>query len=263
MFNKNRDKEIVVPVKLELNNPFCFSCDKDLACFTKCCKDSSVTLTPYDIIRMKNRLNMSSQEFLSFYTAPAVIEGTELPIPMLKPLKENTNECPFIAEDGCVIFDHRPLNCRYYPLGFGIYHNKDQADNEKFFALIKEPICAGHGLGGEITVKEWLESQGIPEYETINSPWVEIILKRKSLGPFVTIPEKTLQMFFLACYNVDGFRDFVFDTKFISVFELSDERIQKVKEDDLECLKLAIDWLKTVLLGERVLKTRENKAEIF
>lgn len=263
MFNKNKDKEIIVPIRLELNSPICFSCDKELACFTKCCRDSSVSLTPYDVIKMKKRLNMTSQEFLSFYTLPGKIEGTELPIPVLKPLNEGTNECPFVSDTGCLIFDSRPLNCRYYPLGFGIFHNQDISDNERFFALIKEPICLGHNLGEEITVRDWLESQGINEYEEINLPWVEIILKRKSLGPFVDIPDKTLQMFFLASYNVDGFRDFVLETKFLGIFEISHDRIEKIKNDDVECFFLGMDWLKTVLFGEKILKVREKKVVVI
>lgn len=263
MFKKDKDKEIIVPVKLDLNSPITFSCERDLACFTKCCRDVQVCLTPVDVINLKKRLNLSSQEFLAIYTLPGEIPGIELPIPVLKPLKEGSRECPFIGDDGCMIFDARPLNCRYYPLAFGIFHNFDESKNESFFALVKEPICLGHGLGQEVTVKDYLASQQVFEIEKDNQPWIEIILRRKSLGPLVNIPDKTLQMFFLASYNVDSFRNFVFESKFLSIFDIEEERLRLVREDDIECLKLGMDWLKTVLFGDKILRMHERKTTII
>jgi hypothetical protein len=33
---------------------FRFACHKDLPCFTKCCNDLKLVLTPYDILRLQN-----------------------------------------------------------------------------------------------------------------------------------------------------------------------------------------------------------------
>ena len=37
----------------------------DIACFTRCCRNIDILLTPYDVIRMKNRLGITSTEFLA------------------------------------------------------------------------------------------------------------------------------------------------------------------------------------------------------
>lgn len=257
-----KDKpEPIVPVRLDLESSFSFDCDPEMACSSKCCRGVQIMLTPYDVIRMKQRIGISSDEFLSIYTTLGHIEQTDLPIPMLKMLDDDENPCPFLKENRCSIYEDRPVSCRYYPIGAGIFRNKDAASDEHFFALIKEGHCMGHELGTEKTVREWRAKEGIEPYDEGNDGWVELILKRKSLGPFVNIPEKTLQMFFAGCFNVDSFRRFVFDSKFLDVYEVNDDRKEAIAKDDVAMLDFAIDWLKTTLLGDPALKIREHVAD--
>ena len=49
----------IEPVRLNQDSKFKFLCHKDVKCFTKCCKGINIVLTPYDIIRLKNRLQLS------------------------------------------------------------------------------------------------------------------------------------------------------------------------------------------------------------
>jgi len=58
----------IKPVRLSADSKFKFECHKGVKCFTKCCRDINIALTPYDIIRLKNRLQLSSDEFLAMYT---------------------------------------------------------------------------------------------------------------------------------------------------------------------------------------------------
>ncbi len=257
---KNK-KNIIVPVELGLDSTFTFACTREMPCFTRCCKNAHVTLTPFDIIRMKHRLGMSSDEFLYKYTTLGHIDKTELPVPIIKMQENGENTCPFLGDSGCSIYEDRPLTCRYYPIATGIFHDKDLAANKRFFALIKEDYCLGHKLGKEITIKEWRNSQGIIPYDKANIGWSELILKRKSLWPSIKIPEKSLQIFFMGCYNIDRFRRFVFDSPFLNVYIVSEERVKKISEDDLAMLDFAMDWLKTTLLGENRLKMREQVDE--
>ncbi len=70
----------IEPVKLELNSNITFKCHKEVSCFTQCCRGIKITLTPYDIVRMKNRLALSSTEFLAIYTEPHLLEKTDMPV---------------------------------------------------------------------------------------------------------------------------------------------------------------------------------------
>ena len=70
----------VEPVRLGPESTFKFKCHPGVACFTECCRDINIILTPYDIIRLKNRLDLSSEEFLALYTEPQLLEKTGLPV---------------------------------------------------------------------------------------------------------------------------------------------------------------------------------------
>ena len=80
----NQPEAGIEPVRLGLDNRFKFKCHKDVSCFTKCCRGINLVLTPYDIIQLKKRLQLSSEEFLAIYTEPQLLEKTDLPMVTLK-----------------------------------------------------------------------------------------------------------------------------------------------------------------------------------
>jgi len=86
---------------------------------------------------------------------------------------------------------------------------------------------------------------------------MEIITHRGSLGAGEVIPKK-MQMFAMASYNLDPFRDFVLASKFLTLFELAEETVKKIKTDDEELLKLACQWLKFALFGEKTMTLRKS-----
>lgn len=54
----------IIPSQLNLDDKFQFRCRKGIAYFSKCCENIDILLTPYDIVRLKNRLGISSQDNL-------------------------------------------------------------------------------------------------------------------------------------------------------------------------------------------------------
>ena len=64
----------VEPVRLDPESQFKFKCHPGIECFTQCCRDINIILTPYDIIRLKNKLDLPSDEFLAIYTEPQLLE---------------------------------------------------------------------------------------------------------------------------------------------------------------------------------------------
>ena len=59
---------------------FRFACHPGVSCFTQCCRKLDLFLYPYDIIRLKKRLGISSEEFLdkSFDRSNIVVEVIEV-----------------------------------------------------------------------------------------------------------------------------------------------------------------------------------------
>lgn len=133
---ENTDKMAAIsPVKLGVDSKFQFKCHKDVKCYTKCCRGISIILTPYDIIRLKNRLQLSSEEFLAIYTKPELMEKTDLPVITLKLLDDELTSCPFVRDTGCIVYEDRPTACRYYPLGVASLSHKEGADDDGFYFL--------------------------------------------------------------------------------------------------------------------------------
>lgn len=53
----------------------------------------------------------------------------------------------------------------------------------------------------------------------------------------------------MACFNVDEFKNFIFESTFLSRFDLPSERIKKLKASDVELMKFGFDWTMFFLAG--------------
>ena len=144
-FLKESDKNpsCIMPEKLSLDSPIQFECHPGVSCFTACCHNIKIVLTPYDILTLRRRLNLSAHEFITQYTEPIYLERTDMPGVQLKLIEEKQG-CPFVTPEGCTVYADRPTACRYYPVGMADFHEGGQeGSEEKFFFLVKEPHCKG------------------------------------------------------------------------------------------------------------------------
>ncbi|MFN4196881.1 MAG: YkgJ family cysteine cluster protein [Caldimicrobium sp.] len=254
-------EKIVEPIRLTPQSKLNFQCYPGVPCFKLCCSELYLPLTPYDIIRIRDFLKLTTDEFLLLYTEPFILPKSELPIAKLKMRDDEEKTCPFLGEEGCQIYEVRPLACRYYPLGFGLFRNRDEKRNEEFYYLVKEGFCQGLDSGPEITVEEYRISQGIPDLEEPILEWAEIIMRKESLGP-IEVPEKSLELFFMVSTNPDRFRRFIFESKFLEIFELDDKTLAEIKVDDLKLLQFGFKWLKSVLFGDNLVKKKKDVPSI-
>ena len=241
------------------NDKFKFSCCKGLSCFTQCCADVNIFLTPYDILRMKNRLKISSEEFLAQYTLVPFGEEQQLPVVVLKMTSSEDKRCPFVTDEGCTIYEDRPWSCRMYPLGLASPKEGACGGEQKFYFLMEESHCHGFGEDKEWTVKGWLDDQGIAIYDEMGDFFKGITLhdhfKRVRLDP------ERREMFYMGCYDLDKFRRFVFESKFLQYFDVDAELEDRIRTDDIELMKFAFQWLRFALAGEPTMKVRGEVLE--
>jgi Fe-S-cluster containining protein len=249
---------VIEPVRLQLESKFNFACHKSVKCFTKCCRGINIILTPYDIIRLKKRLQMSSEEFLAVYTVPRLWEKTDLPLVTLKLLDDDLQSCPFVRDDGCIIYSDRPTACRYYPLGVASLSHKAQAHDEGFFFFVHEPHCLGFDEEKEWTVCDWRKDQGVDIHDEINAQWTDLVVRKRTFPPNVKLIEESKRMFFLVSYNIDTFRSFVFESSFLNRYDIDADVVEKIKSDDVELLKFGLSWLKDVLFKEGIFKLKKS-----
>ena len=168
-------------------------------------------------------------------------------------------QCVFMREEGCSVYEDRPASWRYYPAGLLMMHKADSQGEEESYVLIKEEHCKGHEEDHEQTLDEYRKEQGLEEYDKHSFGWRQLILKKKSAGPAIGKPsERSLRLFFTACYNIDDFREFVMSSGFQEAYELEAELVERLREDDVELLEFAYRLLRQVLFGEMSLKLRES-----
>jgi len=238
-----------------VKSTFQFLCHKDISCFTECCGDLDLVLTPYDIVRIKNRLHIPSPAFLDRYTETKWNKHPRFPIINLKMDSDPHHRCPFVTADGCTIYEDRPGACRIYPIGrAALKVDKEKETREKFF-LVDEEHCLGFREDREWSLEEWMANEGVDEYNAMNDQWLEIVTSQKSFGKKEDIPRK-IQMFYMASYNLDRFKRLIFETRFFDLFQVKAEKIEALATDDVPLMQFAFDWLRFSLFGEKTIEIK-------
>jgi Fe-S-cluster containining protein len=241
-------------LRLGLDSQITFHCGQDLDCFRQFCHNVSIVLTPYDVLRMKRTLQMGSSAFLNKFTVAMNSREKSFPVVVLL-MDTDTLKCPFLSAQGCSIYADRPWACRMYPLGLA-EPGRPAPDQRGFYFLIRENICLGHEKGNSCSVRSWLASQDIKEYEMMEASFKGLMLNEFwEKGKGLT-PEK-VEMYFMACYDLDRFRRLVFETKFLRRFEVEETRVSAIRRDDEELLEPAMEWLRFMLFGDQKLRLRK------
>ena len=250
----------ILPEKLTLDSPLQFACHPGVSCFTACCHNIKIILTPYDILILRRRLNIPAHEFITQYTEPAYLEKTDMPGVQIK-LTGEKNGCPFVTPEGCTVYTDRPSACRYYPVGMADFHEggTDDAAEEKFFFLVKEPHCKGHEEPKRWTIRDWRADQGVDVRDEMNKEWLRLIMRRKSFGLQATLSDAAKRMFFMASTDLDTFRKFVFESSFLDTYEVDADTVAKIREDDVELMLFSFRYLANTLFGAAGMSIRADK----
>lgn len=256
MFNMR----VVQPTRLDLDTKFKFKCHKGVKCFTKCCGNIDIMLTPYDVLRMKRRLGISSEEFLEKYTVMKADEKSSHPYAYLKMSRDADRLCPFVVvPDGCTIYTDRPVSCRYYPVGQATLKKAagDAVVHEEFYFFVKEKHCLGYQEPDDWTVQSWREDQEAEHYDAMNREWKQLLMRRDLPGQR-KLDQKKQTQFFMASYDLDRFRRYVFESRFLEVFDVDPEEAQRMREDEVALMQFAFQYIKYLMMMEETLKLKDG-----
>lgn len=221
-------------ITLKESDPLHFKCHANLPCFTQCCRDVNIYLTPYDVLRMRKKLGIGSNEFLTKYTRHFLAKKTHLPIVQLA-MDAKSLYCKLVTDEGCSVYQDRPWACRMYPL--------DLTNQEgEYKAIVSQQRCLGLKESALVTVKEWLVGQGIEPYRMMEEIFQSVV-------PFELISSGKMEpgvgkLLFLA-YDLDQFTAMLKDDRFRSFYELDDETIRRVEEDEEALLRLAFRYIRS------------------
>lgn len=234
--------------KMDPEQIFRFRCGPGVPCYTQCCRDVTIALTPYDVLRLKNALGMTSQDFLDDHTIILGRDNQLIPLVILK-MNEEDKRCPFVSDAGCRVYEDRPWPCRMFPLDM---------DSEGMFQLIADPSrCKGLEEEETIRISDWLVNQGIVPYDRMNTHFSQVTNPLRAVQPDIENPDVG-KMVFMALYNLDRFRAFVFESSFLNRFEVNEVTVEKIKRNDEELLKFGFDWVKFGVLGQILFRVRPD-----
>lgn len=230
-----KDKGKGTPV-LTLTDAFPFACRNTLPCFTQCCGDVNIYLTPYDILRLRRTLKIGSAEFLAKYTRHFLARVTHIPVVQLE-MDPNTLRCKLVTEDGCSVYEDRPWACRMFPL--------DLTTKEGEFSIIAaKERCFGLMEPSTQTVDEWLSNQAIAPYMEMERAF-HFVMPEK-FQPGAKMEEGLGRLIFLA-YDLDRFAQLLDDSRFRKFYGIDDEMLQAVKAEDVALLRLAFRYIRSQL----------------
>ncbi len=234
--------------QLANDETFKFRCHPKVKCFTDCCRQLDLTLTPYDVLRLKNSLGLTSNEFMTKY---AIIEQSDadiFPQVYLTMVDDGQASCPFVKDQGCTVYDDRPGPCRTYPLGRAAQQMADNSQ-EEFYVLLTEPHCHGFSEDKEQSIDQWLAHEGLLPYNRYNDLVMTVLQHEKIKNGFRPSPIQG-KKYLSTLYNLDKFRSAILDPNSDLGFLPNDEEQETIAADDLALLEYAVRWLKNELFND-------------
>ena len=234
---------------IEKGEKFCFSCHPGVKCFTDCCRELELALTPYDVLRLRAKLGISTGEFLERYCLFEVTEEDVLPRVYLGMVDDGRGSCPFVSSEGCSVYADRPAACRTYPVGRGAFVKPDGSFHD-LYVLLSEPHCKGFEQDDEQDVEQWLDHEGLADYNALNDATLAVYQHQK-VNDGITLTDLQVETFILAFYNMDAFRDAILAGKLPVPEELDDQLRRDIAADDKALLLFAVKWLPWRLFEEQ------------
>lgn len=219
---------------------FTFSCHKDVKCFTDCCRMLELALTPYDVLRLRQATGLTSGQLLDRYVIVEQDPGEPFPRFYLTMIDDGRASCVFVTDRGCSVYEHRPAACRAYPLGRAVMMSEDGSTAEHF-VLLKEDHCQGFQEPKKQTALQYSEGQELLTYNRFNDA-VARIYQHDSIRKGFIPTSKQIDLFILALYNIDNFREMLLSGQLLIPGTLVPEEKSHLMNDEA-LLLFAIDWV--------------------
>jgi uncharacterized protein len=232
-------------IAVNLDDPLRFDCHPGVSCFNNCCRDLNQALTPYDVLRLRRHLGVTSREFLRSYTLEHTGPATGLPIISLHFDQVRQGLCPFVTSAGCRVYAARPASCRLYPLARAVRRSRADGRTSIHYALFREAHCQGFEQSRTQTVRTWVSAQDLKIDFKMNDALMELIALKNRFHPGPLAIEQQ-QLLKLALYDPDAFRMNV-DTGAMTEWE--GDAISA--EDDIRLLEWSMAWVMRKLFGHK------------
>ena len=200
------------------------------------CRDLDLALSPYDALRLRCALRMSSGEFLRKHAVISAMPVGGFPEVMLKMTGDEFKSCPFVSDRGCTVYADRPGACRVYPLGRGAGVGESGEIVEQY-VLVQEAHCRGLEEEQTWTVDGYLADQGMPDYIAFDDRYMQLIHRWNLNG--APLSRSQFGSVFMAMYRPDRFPDFSGQEHLKALSAGEDEML----DQEEKLLESGFEWL--------------------
>ena len=245
-----QDMKRLPGIALKDSDRFRFRCHKGLSCFNQCCRNLNLFLYPYDVLRLRKRLNLDSEQFLDRHVDVVLREGNHFPDVLLRMADNVSKTCPFLSAQGCTVYPDRPDTCRTFPVEHGLLFS-GRPGEEKIVSFFRPPdFCQGQHEDQELTRAQWAEDQDAVVHNRMTARWASIkdLFRQNPWGPEGVNSPKG-KMAFMTAYNIDRFRDFVFESSFLKRYRIKKTLAKKLRASDHELLLFGFEWIQYFVWG--------------
>ena len=244
------DMDTLPGIRLKSGDTFRFRCHPDIACFNRCCRNLKLFLYPYDVIRLKKALGITSDRFLDQHVDVVLREDNYFPEVLLRMADDEHRTCPFLSESGCRVYADRPDTCRFFPVERGLLFDAHRREPVPVHFYRPPDFCLGRHEDQQWNVSSWAQDQQAATFDRMTAGWAQIrqLFQSDPWGAEGPAGQKA-KMAFMAAYNIDRFRQFVFESTFLKRFRVKSNLVRRIRTDDLEMMKLGWDWIKLFVFG--------------
>jgi Fe-S-cluster containining protein len=204
-----------------------------------------LALTPYDVLRLRIATGCTSRQLLDNYIIIEQDPGEPFPRFYLTMIDDGRASCVFVADRGCTVYEHRPAACRAYPLGRAVMRNENGTMQEHF-VLMKEDHCQGFQEPTVQNALRYSTEQELLIYNRFNDA-VAAILQHDAIRKGFIPSSKQIELFILALYTIDTFREMVLNDQLETVTLTKTEK--ECLKGDEEMLLFAINWISQQLFA--------------
>ena len=245
-----RDIDKLPGLRIKKGDTFQFCCHPQVACFNLCCRNLNLFLYPYDVVRLKQCLGLTSEEFLDQYVDVVLRPSNFFPEVLLRMSSSAEKTCPFLTASGCSVYPDRPDTCRTFPIEQGVRYDAQRAKDTPVYFFKPPDFCRGQDEKEEWTISKWFRNQEADLYHKMTMRWagVKRLFQDDPWGPEGPEGSKA-RMAFMATYNGDRFRDFIFQSSFLKRYKVKSALLKKLKTDDVQLLKFGFEWVKLFVFG--------------
>lgn len=234
---------------IEAKDAFRFACHCKVPCFNHCCRDLNQALTPYDVLQLKNFLNISSQDFIETHALVYTGSSTGLPVVSLRFGSDQGKQCPFVTPEGCRVYPARPSSCRLYPLARALRRSRTDGRISAHYAIIKEAHCRGFDVHKTQTVGQWIANQQLETCLAMNDALMEIIALKNQVRPG-PLSSEHLQMVQMAFYDLETLREKALTDELPG---MDHDQLKALPDtgDDASWMKWGLQWVTRILFGNQ------------